>query len=217
MEDTADSDPPETGPPERAVTPNMLAAFNMARWRRASGMTQGELGEELGGWTKNAVSAAERSWDGGKKIRQFDADLIADLASIFRVPVTAFFLPPPDDGEAVRYVIRADDGGPVTMGEFLSFLWPDPDWDADTPAAAAYQQAVIGAMAKYGGGEAAEVLAGAVADLVAEEEIRDALRDARANREALAGLHSLIDRLADDNAVLQTALERALAGKKEQS
>lgn len=216
MDDTADSDP-GAGIPERSVTPNMLAAFNMARWRRASGMTQAELGEELGGWTKNAVSAAERSWDAGRKVRVFDADLIADLASVFRVPVAAFFLPPPDDGDTVRYVIRADDDGRVTMGEFLSFLWPEPDWDADTPAAAAYQQAVISTMAKYGGGEAAEVLAGAVADMVAEEEIRDALRDARANREALAGLHSLIDRLAEDNAVLQAALERALAGKKGQT
>lgn len=216
MDDTAGSAPPEGGPPKRAVTPNMLAAYNMARWRRASGMTQEQLGEELGGWTKNAVSAAESSWNGGRKIRQFDADLIADLASVFRVPVAAFFLPPPDDGDAVRYVITADDGGPVTMGEFLSLLWPEPDWDAETPAAAAYQQAVISAMAKYGGGEAAEALAGAVADLVAEEEIRDALAGARANREALAGLHSLVDRLADDNAVLQAALERALAQQKEQ-
>jgi hypothetical protein len=78
------------------------------------------------------------------------------------------------------------------MGEFLSLLWPEPDWDAETPAAAAYQQAVISAMAKYGGGEAAEALAGAVADLVAEEEIRDALRDARAD---VAHLRAEADRM----------------------
>jgi transcriptional regulator with XRE-family HTH domain len=201
--------------PERTVTPNMLAAYHMERWRTAAGMTQEELGAELGGWTKKAVSAAEHTWDGTEgRMRKFDADLIVDLASIFHVPVAAFFLPPPDDGDTARYVIKADNGV-VTMGEFLALLWPEPNWDADTPAASAYQQAVISAMAKYGGGEAAEALAGTMKDLVAAEEIEDALRSARANREALAGLHSLIDKLADDNAVLQEALERALARKKE--
>lgn len=214
MEDTEDGGPPGDGLPWRTVTPNMLAAFNMSRWRRAAGMTQAELGEELGGWSKNAVSAAERSWDGGKKVRQFDADLVADLARIFVVPIAAFFLPPPDDGEAVRYLIEAG-GEAVTMGQFIDYLWAEPNWDNVSPAGAEYQQAVISAMARYGGGEAAEALAETMADLVAEEELEDALRDARANREALTGLYPLIERLADDNAVLQAALERALAGKKE--
>ena len=54
-----------------------------------------------------------------------------------------------------------------------------------------------------------------MADLKAEEEIASTLKGVRANREALAGLHSLVDRLTADNLVLQAALERALAGKRE--
>src|SRR3954470_302298 len=80
-------------PPVREITPNMLVALNMAKWRQAAGLTQDQLGERLGGWNKTAVSAAERSWD-GKRVRQFDADLIVRLAFILEVPITAFFLPP---------------------------------------------------------------------------------------------------------------------------
>jgi transcriptional regulator with XRE-family HTH domain len=214
VDDTADNSPPP-GPaslPERAVTPNMLAAFNMTRWRKAAGLTQEELGELLGGWTKNAVSAAESSWN-GKRVRQFDADLICNLASIFCVPVSAFLLPPPDDGETVRYVIGGEDG-PVPMERLFALLWPDPQGQPVTAAMGAYQQAVISAMAKYAGGEAAEILAENMADKAEEEEIEGALRSARANREALTSMHSLIDRLADENEMLQDALERALAGKR---
>jgi transcriptional regulator with XRE-family HTH domain len=204
----------KAGPSEREVTPNMLVAYNMARWRRANGMTQEQLGAELGGWTKIAVSAAERSWDGGR-VRKFDADLIADLASIFRIPVPAFFLPPEDDGKAARYVIRGD-GGMVPMDEYFRLLMPEPDWEADTPAAVAYQQAVIAATAKYVDGEAAENLASAVSDLAAAEQVKTALEDARANREAIHGIYPVLDAALRENAVLQDALERALRGRQPQ-
>lgn len=194
----------------------MLAAYNMARWRKAQGMTQEELGAELGGWTKTAVSAAERSWDGREgRVRQFDVDLIADLASIFRVPFQAFFLPPADDGEGTVYFISADDGM-IPMNEYFRFLTPETytDFAADTPAAVAYQQAIISAIAKYVGGEAREALGQPTADLAAEEQIEAALQDARTNRQELLGLYSLIERLAADNEILQDALERALAVKR---
>ena len=207
-----DTDKPQDGG-ERLITVNMLVGYNMARWRRASGMTQEQLGDELGNWTKAAVSAAERSWD-GKKIRQFDADLIAELASIFGVPIPALFMPPPDDGETVRYLIDGQDA--VPMSDLFAYLWPDSDWATGSPAAAEYQQAVISAMAKYAGGEAAKDLAGGMAELAAEEEIEIALREARANREAIGGLHALADRLAEENRMHQEALERALAGKRAQ-
>lgn len=192
----------------------MIAAYNMGRWRKAMGMTQEELGAELGGWTKTAVSAAESSWN-GERVRKFDADLICELASICGVPVGAFFLPPPDDRETARYVIKGS-AGDVDMEGMFALLWPEPDFDAGTPAGSAYQQAVISAMAKYGSSEAAKELAGAMDDLAAAEEVENALRDARATRQAIDGLHSLAGRLAGENAMLQEALGRALARKREE-
>jgi hypothetical protein len=45
-----------------------------------------------------AVSAAERTWDRTDgKGRVVDTDLITGLAHALDVPVSAFFLPPPDD------------------------------------------------------------------------------------------------------------------------
>lgn len=192
----------------------MIAAYNMARWRRAMGMTQDELGAELGGWTKGTVSAAERAWDGKEgRGRKFDADLICDLAGIFAVPFAAFFLPPDDDGEDARYVIETGDG-PAGMEWFFNYLWPEPDWAPGTPAAVAYQQAIITASARYGATNAEKALAAAAETVGTAETIADALDAARGNRAALAGLHALIDSLAEDNRLLQEALERALAAKQ---
>lgn len=105
--------------PGRHVTPNQIVAYNMAYWRRAAGLTQEELADRLSGWTpkkwsKAAVSAAERSWD-GKRTRQFDADLLFGLATAFDLPITAFFLPPADDGVERRYLI--DPTYPFKFGE----------------------------------------------------------------------------------------------------
>jgi len=192
----------------------MLVAYNMARFRQANGMTQVALGEELGGWTKGAVSAAERSWD-GTRVRKFDADEIATLASIFRVPVLALFLPPADDGKTARYAVSGD-GGPVPMDEYFLYLLSDPDLDADTPAAAAYQQAVIAATAKYWkGDEPAEDLAASVAGLAAAEQVKAVLERSRANREAVLGIYPVLDALLEENAMLQEALERALRKHEE--
>ena len=201
-------------PPEREVTVNMLVAYNMARFRQASGMTQAALGEELGGWTKGAVSAAERSWD-GTRVRKFDADEIATLASIFCVPILAFFLPPADDGVTARYAVRGDDG-PVPMEEYFRYLWSDPDPDAGTPAAVAYQQAVITAIARYvEGEESTEGLAAAVAEQAAAEQLKAAAEQSRANREAIHAIYPVLDALLDENALHQDALERALLRREE--
>lgn len=192
----------------------MLVACNLTRWRRACGMTQEQLGAELGGWTKTAVSAAERSWD-GKRVRKFDADEIADLAGAFRVPIPALFLPPEDDGTDVRYVIRADDGGTLPMSEYFQLLMPDLNWEPETPAGVGYQQAVITATARYVGGGAVEELAASVAELAAAEEIAGALKNARANREAIRGIYPVLEALLEENAMLQGALERALKGREQ--
>jgi hypothetical protein len=200
--------------PERAITPNMLVAFNMARWRQVSGMTQEQVGERLGGWNKTAVSAAERSWD-GKRIRQFDADLIASLATMFRVPFPAFFLPPPDDGVNVRYVFVTGDGGSIDMGHFFLYVMPDPDFEPDCHAGAVYQRAVIDAVAKYYDSPAASELAEQVRGLATAEQLAEALRTAQANYAVLDGFYGSIDELIKDNSLLQDALVRALLGTEE--
>lgn len=93
------------------ITPNRLVALNMAYWRKVAGYTQEELAQKLNRfyekdkpWTNTSISAAERSWD-GKRVRQFDADVIFSLATIFGLPLTAFFLPPEDDGVKQRYLM----------------------------------------------------------------------------------------------------------------
>lgn len=97
--------------PGRHITPNRLVAYNMAYWRKAAGMTQEELAQRLNvyyekakAWTNASVSAAERSWD-GKRVRQFDADVLMCLCTIFGLPLTAFFLPPEEDGVKERYIM----------------------------------------------------------------------------------------------------------------
>jgi transcriptional regulator with XRE-family HTH domain len=209
VEETSDDVGRRQRPPYKAITPNMLVAYNTTRWRKASAMTQEELGKKLGGWTKRAVSAAERSWE-GTRVRQFDADLIADLASIFRVPVPAFFLPPADDQDAFIYVIQGDDGGHIPMGDYFSMLMPEPDFEADSAAGTAYQQAVITATALYQGSEAGSALADAAGELATRAELQQYLTEAREMRGTLNSLYGIIDDLRVHNEVLQGALERAL-------
>lgn len=194
------------GLPERAVTVNMLVGYNMGRWRRAAGMTQEQVGAELGGWTKRAVSAAERSWD-GEKVRQFDADLIASLASIYGVPIPAMFLPPPDDGDKVRYLV--DGADLVPMEEYFQYLSAEPDLDAPGAAGAEYQRAVISAMAKYAGDQDREDVAEAVGDVVGAAQLEQVLSEVRGHAAQLSALYRLVDALVSDNALLQQALERA--------
>jgi hypothetical protein len=197
------------GPPEREVTVNMLVAYNMTRWRTACGMTQAQLGGELGGWTKGAVSAAERSWD-GRRIRKFDADEIANLASIFRIPIPAMFMPPEDDGIAARYVLHGEDG-PVPMGDYFGLVMTDLNWDPDTPGGAAFHRAVIAATAKYVDGEAVEhVAAAARAEMADTEQVRVELAKVRANEESLREMRSALNQFEEQNATYQDVLERAL-------
>jgi hypothetical protein len=171
-------------------------------------MTQEQLGKELGGWTKKAVSAAERSWE-GTRVRQFDADLIADLAAIFRVPVPALYLPPASDGETAVYAIDGENG-PVPMDEYFSLLMPEPDFEAASPAGAAYKEAIIAATARYVGSEAGAEVADAIAEFATAAQIEEALREARDARKLITGMYELADRLLAQNELLQAGLERAL-------
>jgi transcriptional regulator with XRE-family HTH domain len=129
--------------PERRITPNQLIALNMARFRKAAGMTQEQLGEQLGGWSNAAVSAAERSWD-GKRIRQFDADSIMAIAMAIGVPVAALLLPPEDAGVAARYVLELPGAaGGEDMSALLSCVLPG--YSESSPAMREYTRRLIAA------------------------------------------------------------------------
>ena len=134
--------------PGRHVTVNQVVAFNLARWRKAAGLTQAELGEMLGGWSNATVSAAEKSWD-GKRIRQFDADDLIAIAMALDIPLAALFLPPDDDGAAVRYLFHAHERGSACsdMATLFSLLFPDST--GDSPAEAEWQAALTAAVNRY--------------------------------------------------------------------
>lgn len=80
------------------MTANQLAAYNLARIRKARGLSQEQAADLLAPylgvrWSKAVYSAAERSYD-GKRVRQFTADDLVAMASAFGVPLLYFFLPP---------------------------------------------------------------------------------------------------------------------------
>jgi transcriptional regulator with XRE-family HTH domain len=114
---------------ERLVTMNQIVAWNLGYYRREAKMTQQEVAEPLG-WTARAVSEAERSWESGRT-REFDAQLLADLAIIFGVPVVAFFLPP--EGAAGEGLHFADPAGdPRTMTDLMWLALHDSDDESAT-------------------------------------------------------------------------------------
>lgn len=105
--------------PVHRLTVNQLVAYNVSNYRRHANMTQEHLAELLTffsgkPWSKATVSAAERSLD-GTRVRQFDADDLLSLSQALGVPVPGFFLPPDDDGEAVKYEV-APAGSERTLG-----------------------------------------------------------------------------------------------------
>ncbi|MEV8396751.1 helix-turn-helix domain-containing protein [Streptomyces niveus] len=102
---------PPLGPhnlPVRRISINRLVAYNIAHFRGARGLTQGDLGKRLERitqkrWSKATMSAVERSWD-GSRIRSFDADDLLAFSQALEVPVTALFLPPEEDGRETDFV-----------------------------------------------------------------------------------------------------------------
>lgn len=174
------------------MTVNQVIAWNMARWRKAAGLTQAELGERLG-WTHTAVSAAERSWDGERK-REFDGDLIVALSSALGVPLLALFLPPGD--------------GPGMAELFGSVL---PESAAESPVLDAYRKALADCADRFmkpgEGGGLAEYLRGmASAEYRGQRLTRGRLEDLRAlEREYRRRLRGALTQQVAD---LQAALDR---------
>ncbi len=187
--------------PGRHVTISQLVAYNMARFRKAAGLTQEELGERLGGWSGASVSAAERSWD-GKRIRKFDADEIVNIAVSLDVPVVALFLPPEDDGVDVRYLFDLPGESTVTSSnsrttaDLFMYLMSEPD-DNDTPVARAYRQRYISGINTYLEVARGAELAGYLENLTAEDRLVERLVRLRGQYDALRGLLTDIDQLQE--------------------
>jgi transcriptional regulator with XRE-family HTH domain len=151
-------DQPDTegapGLPQREITANMLVAYNMAHWRKAIGLTQEELGNELTmytgrPWSKATVSAAERAWD-GKRVRLFDTDELLALSVALQVPLSALLLPPADDGVSRRYAVKHSDDGEhgLTMGDLIGYLVPEVS-DDETGVLAEYSDRLEAAISVY--------------------------------------------------------------------
>lgn len=189
----------------REITVNQVIAYNMAYFRKAAGLKQEELGERLAGWvtdgpwSKAAVSAAERSWD-GKRIRQFDADLIYGLAKALMLPIGALFLPPDRDGVDYRYVIvTPHEGRPQLgvdhMGELMESLiieaFAENDADVDDELWAAYRARMkIAATMYLSGPSTPPEIFGDQAD---EARLVESAARLRGHYEALRGVLAEID------------------------
>lgn len=103
----------------REITVNQVVAWNVAWLRKASGLTQEQLGERIG-WTAAQVSEAERSWN-GKRVREFDAQSLAAIAVGLGVPLPMLFLPPAGEG----FVFRDGTGEEHGMRDLMGLAVPD--------------------------------------------------------------------------------------------
>lgn len=116
--------------PAEDITIDQVVAWNMRHWRRASYMTQEELGERIG-WSAANVSAAERSVEEHRDRRRFDAQTTAEIADALCMPLAALYLPPEDDGIGKRYVWRRDGSGPRDMAALMAIVMHNNDYEAD--------------------------------------------------------------------------------------
>lgn len=174
-------------------TVNQFVAWNIACYRRAAGLTQEQLGKEIGRSKRN-VSADERSWD-GDRTREFSASEIACYAAALEVPVSAMFLPPDDDGVGARYLWHPYEDSPdtFTMADLTALALPV---SASTSRAMdAYRRRVVAAMRQYmppGWSDEADRWL----DPMTEAELRDEeIEDLRADREAALRIAAKIGRV----------------------
>lgn len=171
---------PQEGIPVVPVTADQLVAYNFRHWRRAAGMTQEEAGAHLG-WTAANVSAAERSWDGHRDRRRFDAQTLTEMALALGVPLAALFLPPPDDETGARYRVSAG-SRQYAMRDIMALVVM-PDNDDETPVMDAYRERFNADAARYLDPEWAAVagrLLGAGASPDARAVMAARLKDERA-------------------------------------
>jgi transcriptional regulator with XRE-family HTH domain len=181
--------------PRREITVNQIVAWNMAYWRRHAGLTQEQLGKLIG-WSKNVVSAAERSWDGDRP-RQFTADDMIALTDALEVPLSGLFLPPDNDGGDCFHVfkVRDDDTGERTMQDLVHWIVTDPGHDSDVMAV--YRRRYAAAFRLYAGPEYAEQVARGLREATSEEIATDRAAQIRARAEDLASAALEMRTIAD--------------------
>jgi len=186
--------------PGRHVTINQIVAWNLAYWRKVAELTQEQLGERLR-WSKVVVSAAERSWE-SKRVRNFTADDLVNIAEALDVPVSALLLPPADDGNDLRYVFHLRHMDLChNMYDLLSYVVSDPSPD-ETPAMQRYRERYVAALNFYFGAGPEEDLK-YLEDLTAEERVVERLARLREQYNALRDV-------LGDNDKMQEALSRQL-------
>lgn len=93
---------------------NAIVSFNIRELRERRNWTQQYVAQKLSMLTGHqlpqaSISAMERGFDGERR-RRFDAHELYLLAVAFDVPITYFFLPPPDTG----FDELVDSGRPVS-------------------------------------------------------------------------------------------------------
>jgi transcriptional regulator with XRE-family HTH domain len=108
---------PEPAPQPRstdALDVNAVVSYNVKAIRERRGHTQQAVAERLSRLTGHqlpqaSISAMERGFDGDRR-RRFDAHELYLLSVVFDVPITYFFIPPPD----TSLNVLADTKRPVT-------------------------------------------------------------------------------------------------------
>lgn len=143
----------------KQLTANQLVGYNLARIRKARGLTQEQAADLLAPyvgatWSKKVYSAAERSYD-GTRVRQFTADDLAAFSLAFGVPVWFFLVPPKpadrDGADGVRSGERSltwrETFGLITgtgsLGATMMRIWELPA--EDRPERGSRMERIIGA------------------------------------------------------------------------
>lgn len=116
---------------------DQLVAINVRYWRRQAGLTQPELGRRVGLSAAN-VSAIEQSAKEGQERRRLDAQALAGFCIALGVPLAALFLPPPDEGDGVRYQFTAG-GRHYGMDDLMEYVVM-PDTVTSTEVMEAYRE-----------------------------------------------------------------------------
>jgi transcriptional regulator with XRE-family HTH domain len=128
------------GLPVRLVSVNDVVSMNLAHFRKAVGLSQQELANQIG-WLKQVVSTAERSWEGRRK-RNFTVSDLIDIASGLGIPFAALLLPPEDDGITVTYMVDGfHNGGEMPLRDLLPFVLGFIE--GESPAMAEYRKRLI--------------------------------------------------------------------------
>lgn len=192
--EASSQEPAAGGIPVIPVTIDQVVALNLRYWRRAAGMTQEEVGARLG-WSPANVSSAERSRDGEQERRRFNAQTLAEMALALGVPVSAFFLPPPDDGTGARYQFTAR-GRHCGMGDLMAFV-ASPDTDDETPVMDAYRDRFNEAAHRYLEPEQAAMVGRLLNGSSSPQALADTAARLRDERPGLLRVARLLGELAD--------------------